>query len=539
MVAAAVLLLASGCGGGTPAPVDTGGVSSPPPPPPPVQHSGVTTYHNDNARSGVNSLETTLTPANVNVVTFGKLASIPVEGDVYAQPLYLSNVTTVDGRSHNLIVIATEHDQVYAIDADTRTILWQRSFLDSQGLVTPVPSSDVNCPDLAPEIGITGTPVIDARSATLYLVARTKETQNGEAAYYQRLHALRLSDGSDALPATVVSTPSGDFGAARFDPLVNNQRAALLLAKGEVYVAWASHCDTGGFAGWLMAFNETTLRPTGAWTPAPSGTLGGIWMSSGGPAEDAGGNIYLAVGNGVSDVMLGGENYGDSVVRLQSSGLTFSVDDYFIPFDFQWRLDDDIDLGSGATVFLPAQPGTAHPHLLIVASKDGMIFLLDRDNLGKWRMDDNNQVVQSFQNGSQLSFTTPAVWNNTVYFAFPYEPVQAYAFDPVAQQINTTPTSTSGDLQFGYPGASPSVSSSGSGSGIVWVLQTDQFQNYGYAVLRAFDATNLGNELFDSDMSFDRDHAGGAVKFTVPTVIAGQVVIGAHDEVDIFGLLPQ
>ena len=529
------VLAATGCGGGAVAPIETGTGA---PPPPPVQHTGVTTYHNDNARSGVNSLESTLTPANVNVVSFGKLGAIPVEGDVYAQPLYLSNVTVSDGSNHNVVLVATEHDQVYAIDAQTRSVLWQRSFLDSGGQVTPVPSSDVNCPDLAPEIGITGTPVIDPSSATVYLVDRTKETQNGTVSYYQRLQALHLSDGSDALAPAVISTPAGSFGAASFNPLANNQRSALLLANGAVYVAWASHCDRGGFAGWLMSFDETTLHPAGAWTPAPSGTLGGIWMGSGGPSTDTTGNIYLAVGNGVSDVMFGGENYGDSVVRLQPSGRAFSVSDYFVSYDFQWRLNDDEDLGSGAAVLFPDQPETMHPHLLTVTSKDGTVFLLDRDNLGKWQMDNNNQILQSFQNDSQQSFTTPALWNNTLYFAFPYEPVQAYAFDPVAQQINTVPTSTSGDLQVGYPGASPAVSSDSGNNGIVWVLQTDQFQNSGSAVLRAFDATDLSIELYDSDMSYDRDHAGGAVKFTVPTIAAGQVFVGAHNEVDVYGLLP-
>ncbi len=510
-------------------------------PPPPVQeHTAIATYRNDNAHSGINTAETTLTPANVNVVSFGKKAVIPVEGDVYAQPLYFSNIVMADGTTHNIVLIATEHDQVYAVDADTQAVLWQRSFLDANGQVTPVPSSDTNCNAINTEIGITGTPVIDPTTQTAYMVVRTKETQNGQAAYLQRLHAIHLTNGQDRVtPSVIVNPPSslGNFGNAQFDPLLNMQRSALLLTNGQIYVTWASHCDYGAYTGWLMSFDQTTLGATTAWTPDPSGMLGGIWMGANGPATDSTGDIYLVIGNGWSDAMTGGSNYADSVVRLHPGTTRIGVADWFIPFDYQNLSNEDYDLGAGGSVLLPDQPGTAHPHLLATAGKDGTVYLLDRDNLGKWHSDEDSQIVQSFQNDNGLSYGTPIFWNNTFYFAFAVDAVEAFSYDPVAQQISPTPVSTSGSVVVGYPGASPVLSANGSSSGILWLLEVDRYWNGGNATLRAFDATNLSTELYDSDMSPDRDQAGLAIKFTVPTVINGHVFVGSHNEVDVYGLL--
>ncbi len=324
----------------------------------------VATYHNDNARTGVNASETTLKPTNVNVVSFGKRAAIPVEGEVFAQPLYISNVLLSDGKYHNFVIIATEHDQVYAIDADTQSIAWHKNFLDSVGMVTPVPSVDTDCDAIADEIGITGTPVADPAGGAIYLVARTKETHNGQVGYYQRLHALSVATGQergDPVTITTPTDPTGQFGSAFFDPLRNNQRSALMLANGSVYVAWASQCDVGPYQGWLMAFNQHSLALTGAWTPDPSGMLGGIWMGSGGPTADGTGDIFLSVGNGWSDAMTGGSNYGDSVVRLRSGSRALSVVDYFIPFDYQRLFDDDLDLGAGGVVLLPSSTWNGSP----------------------------------------------------------------------------------------------------------------------------------------------------------------------------------
>ncbi len=506
----------------------------------PAQHFSIATYRTDNARTGVNALESKLTPANVNAVSFGRRAAIAVQGDVYAQPLYISNVTTADGTTRNLVIVATQHDQVYAIDTTTQAIVWQRSFLDSSGLVTPVPADDVSCGDIANEVGITGTPVLDPASERFYVVVRTKETLNGQASYYQRIHALSLVNGVDVLPATNITTPpnrGNQFGSAHFDPLRNNQRAALLLANGQVYVSWASHCDVGDYQGWVMAFDEQTLQLTSAWTPSPGGILGGIWMSGGGPAADENGEVYVAVGNGGSDAMTGGSNYGDSVVRLHPDEQNLSVTDYFIPFDYQKLFNDDLDLGAGGPVLLPAQTGAAHPHVLVTSGKDSTVYLLDRDNLGKWHADEDSQILQSFFGNAYGSFATPAVWNNTVYFGFSDASLEAFAYDPVQQQINPTPSSTSGSIFLGYPGASPILSANGSADAILWILQTDQFHSGGPAILRAFDPANLATEFYDSNMSPDRDGAGAAVRYTVPVVADGQVFVAGHNEIDIYGLL--
>lgn len=523
-LSAALLLIAStGCGGSAAAPAQQI-TQSDPPPPPAQHHTTVATYHNDNARTGANTSETTLTPFNVDVVSFGKLAAITVEGDVYGQPLYIPGVVTANSITRNLVIVATEHDQVYAIDADKHAIVWHTDFLGSSGNVTPVPSADTSCNAINPEIGITGTPVIDTAGSTIYLVARTEETQGGEPAYYQRIHALDLATGQDKVAPVAISTPDdpgGQFGVAKFDPLLNNQRAALLLANGQVYVSWASQCDVGDYQGWVMAFDAGTLQLTSAWTPSPSGMLGGIWMAGGGPASDASGDVYLAVGNGWSDAGSGGTNYGDSVVRLRNSGSQLSVVDYFMPYDWQKLMDDDLDLGSGGPVLLPDQTGT-HAHLLTVAGKDGTVYLLDRDGLGQWQVGNDGQIVQSFKSDTQYSLCTPAFWNNNVYFGWMMGPVEAFHFDPSTQQLSTVPTSTSGAFNAGYPGSTPSVSANGTANGVVWVLRN----NGTHAELRAMNANNLATAIYDSEMSPARDEAGPSVVFGVPTIADGLVFVG-------------
>jgi hypothetical protein len=523
------MLVGSGCGGPA-SPVQQEVATQPGPK---LTPTAVATYHNDNSRTGANTTESILTPDNVNAITFGKVATVKVQGAIYGQPLYVPNVT-VDGQSRNLVVVATEHDQVYAIDSDTHAIVWNADFLASDGSVTPLSPSDVNgCTSIAPEIGITSTPVIDTSTETLYLVARTKETQNGQVEFYQRLHALDVTTGKDKQPPTAITTPSnGVFGAAQFDSVLNNQRSALLLANGQIFVTWASHCDFGVYQGWVMAFSASTLQFTSAWTPAPSGNLGGIWMAGGGPAADPNGDVYLAVGNGSTDAQIGGENYGDSVVRLHGSAGALSVSDSFTPFDFQHMFDDDLDLGSGGPALLPTQTGMSHPNLLVVAGKDGTLYLLDRDNLGKWQTNDT-QIVQTFKGDAQASFGTPAVWNNEIVFGFMAGPLEAFLYHPDSQLIDSKPISTSGTIAINYPGATPSISANGANNGIVWVIQ-----NFGpYSILRAFKALDLSIELYDSRMSPNRDNAGLSVTFGVPTIADGKVFVGTGGELDIYGLL--
>ncbi len=533
LTAALLLLLSLGCGGNATPPSGDKGDSTPPVR---VGRAVVATYHNNNARTGVNAGETTLTPANVNPKTFGRVAALTTEGDIYAQPLYIPNVSMGANGVHNLVIVATQHDQVYAFDVDTKQQMWSMSYLDENAGITTVSADDVGCHSIGPELGITGTPVIDTSTNVMYLVARTKQVQGGAASYYQTLHAVDLATGRDRVRPMVITGPAsgGEYGIAQFDPLVNLQRAALLLSGGQVYVAWASHCDVGWFQGWLMSFDPATLRMTAAWTPDPSGYLGGIWMGGGGPAADANGEIYVVVGNGQTDNMLGGSNYGDSVVRLHPEGDRLLASDYFTPYNFGEMFNEDIDLGSGAPVLLPHQAGAAHPNLLTMVGKDATAYLLDRDNLGHWKSDDNGQIVQSFEGDSGFSITTPAFWNDTVYYSWTRAPVEAHAYDPIAQQINPTPSSASATL-IGYPGATPAISANGSDNGILWLLSSWTGHNM---VLYGFDATNLTTELYNSDMMPDRDQAGLSVKMTVPTVADGMVFVGTRGELDIYGLLP-
>ena len=530
-------LVLAGCGGGGSTPTDTQSNNpQEPPPPPPQNHFAISTYHNDNSRSGINSLETTLTPANVNVVSFGKLASVPVQGAVYAQPLYIADMTMSDGKSHNLIIVVTEHDQVYAIDASTYQVMWNRSFLDSQGVITPGIGTDLFCGEyFNPEIGITGTPVIDPSSATLYVVAETKDTQSGQAQYAQHLYALRLEDGQNSVNPVLITTPTGlggQYGSATFDAEMSFQRAALLLDHGNVYVSWASQCED--HAGWLMSFNETTLQMNGAWTPDPSGLLGGIWMSAGGPSADSSGNVFLAVANGWSDAQNGGQNYGDSVVRLNPTGGRIDVVDYFMPYDYEKLYNDDLDLGSGTPILFPTQTGAAHPNLMITGGKEGTIYLLNRDNLGQFNANNDDQVLQTFTIDSTGIFNAPLFWNNTLYYGLSAHPVEAFAFDPATETFNTTPTSTSPGGN-AYPGISPMLSANGTDDAILWGIENQQ----DIAVLHAYDPTNLATEFYNSEMSPERDRPGGPLRFTAPTIANGEVFVGTNNELDIYGELAQ
>jgi hypothetical protein len=532
--AALVMLWASGCGSGSQQPAQQNN------PPPPPQRSGVFTHHNDNARTGANTAETTLTPANVNVQTFGRRATFPVEGAIYAQPLYVPKVTVGASGLHNLVLVATEHDQAYAFDPDSQQMMWHRDFLGPSGTVTPLSQEDVNyCDAISPEVGITGTPVIDESTLTMYVVVVTKEIENGQPVFHQRLHALDLSTGDDKTTAIDITDP-GLPGIAPFDPLLNLQRSALLLAGGRVYVAWASFCDAYGampYQGWLMAFDSGTLKRAGSWPAAPFGAAGGIWMSGGGPAADSGGNIFVGVGNGATTAPFGGSDYGSSVVRLQwSPGDDLQVTDYFTAFDYQELNDMDLDLGTSSTVLLPLQSGEPHPRLLITASKDGTVYMLDRDNMGHFHQGNDSQVVQSFAGEIGSNFGSLAFWNDTLYAAGSGDYPKAFHYDPTSQQIDPIWRSAGSEFLY-WPGATPTVSAAGNQNGILWLLLVAGWEGGEPAILQAFDATDLSKELYSSDMLPSRDQAGPAVKFTVPTVANGWVFVGASNELDLYGLL--
>jgi len=512
-----------------------------------VSSSNVTTYHFDNYRSGANLNETILTPQNVNTAVFGKLFSDSVDGEIYTEPLYLANVTIPGNGVHNVVYVATEHDSVYAFDADAAGApLWQVSFIDPANGITTLSTTDVDCTAIQPEIGITGTPVIDPASGTLYVVARTKES----GTFVQRLHALDVTTGAErfggpvVIQATVSGTGTGSMGGQlSFNPQLENQRSALFMQNGLIYIAWASLCDITPYHGWLMAYDPTTLLQTAVLALTPNGNEGGIWASGSGPAGD-GNDIFFATGNGTFRTST--NDYGTSIVRLHPPAAgSFAIADYFAPYNYSFLNTGDVDLGSGGVVMVDQPSGSPHTHLLFICGKEGRLYVVDRDNLGQYNST-ADLVLQEFPNTNPGSWSSGAWWNNTFYLAGSAEPpdfdpdaVKAFSFDPVSGQLNgATPASQTAVL-FGYPPPTPSISANGSTNGILWALQESNFQNNtGQATLYAYDATNLGILLYSSSQNSTRDAAGLSVKFAVPTITNGKVYIPGRNAITAFGLLP-
>jgi len=500
--------------------------------------TAVLTYHNDVQRTGQNLAETTLTPKNVNSATFGKVFSFPTTGNIYAQPLYMPAVTIPGKGIHNVVLVATEHDSVFAFDADGKTFtpLWLRSFLDPAHGVTSVPQSDVGGP-ITPEYGVTGTPVVDASTRTMYLVAFTKE--NGS--YIQRLHALDVTTGNDKLPPMVISASVRGTGAGNdgngnipFQPKIQLQRPALLLAGGMVYIAWGSFNDMGPYHGWVMGYSTSTLQQLAVWNSTPDGAAGSIWQGGSGLAQDPAGNLWVMTANGTFDANTGGRDFGDSMVKLSSAQGGLQVINYFTPFNQQKLNTSDQDLGSGGIMLLPLQNAPV-PRLAVGAGKGGTIYLVNRSNPGQFHVGDDSQIVQSIPHGagtasSNNNFSTPAYWNENVYFLGNNDVLRQYPVENGLLQ-----TALTGTHLYGFPGATPVVSANGNTNGIVWTLERIPLGN---AVLHAYDASNVANELYNSNQAGTRDQFGAIVKFVVPTVANGRVYVGAKGHLVVFGLLP-
>jgi hypothetical protein len=505
-----------------------------------VSTASVLTYHNDLGRTGQNLNEMLLTPANVTSATFGKLFSDSIDGQAYAQPLYIPNLTISGQGAHNVVYVATENDTVYAFDADrggAGSLLWHTSLLPNGG--SAVSSGDTSCGQIVPQIGITSTPVIDLTSNTLYAVAMTKEGSS----YFQRLHALDITTGQEKLGGPVVITatvPGSGAGSSggkiTFDPLSQLNRPGLALVNGIVYIAFGSHCDVFPYHGWMFAYSASNLGQIAVFNATPNGSQGAIWQTGDAPAVDSGNNLYVMTGNGTFDANTGGVNFGDSFLKLTKSGSSLGLSDYFTPFDQANLNSSDQDVGSGGPLVLPDQPGT-HPHLLVGASKPGTIYLLNRDNMGHYcgGCSSDTQIVQSLPGAITSSFGTPAYWNGNVYFLGSGDSLKAFSL--TNGLLSTSPTSQAVN-GFGFPGATPSVSANGTTNGIVWALQNDAAGS-GPAVLHAYNATNVATELYNSNQAAGgRDTPGFAVKFSVPTVVNGKVYIGTAAELDVFGLLP-
>ena len=497
---------------------------------------GVLTYHNDNMRSGLNPLEAVLTPGNVKTTTFGKLGALPVDGYVYAQPLYVVNVP-IAGQLHDLVIVATEHNSVYAFDADSTssTPLWQTNFSDPANGKTTVPAVDTQCADIVPEIGITSTPVIDAVTGTLFVVAMTKE--NG--AYAHRIHALDITTGGprSGVATTLIqaavagsAVPNDGKGRLLFNSLLENQRAALLLSNGALYVSFGSFCDFGDHHGWLLSYDAKTLNQLGAFSATPNGTEGGIWRHA---AADAAGSVYAVTGDGTFNAPSGGSSYGNTFLKFRDATLT--VSDYFTPFNQSTLEAVNADLGAGGALLLPDQ-ATGPVRLMVGAGKQGIVYLLNRDSMGGFQVGQDAQIVQSLPVGACSAgacavFSTPAYFNNTLYFAAAADSLRAFALNNGKLALSKQSTST-----LRWPGATPVVSANGATNAIVWMLETNG--SGAPAVLRAHAAADVSIELYTSGQNAARDAPGKAIKHTVPTVFNGKVYVGTQGQVSIYGLLP-
>jgi hypothetical protein len=535
--------------------------------------AGVFTYHNDVARDGANTQEYALTAANVSTATFGKLFSCGVDGAVYAQPLWVANLS-IAGVTHNAIIVATEHDSVYAFDADAGPcqVLWHASLIDvSHGATageTPVPDGATNFlvglgdGDISPEVGITGTPVIDPAAGILYVVAKSVDATG--TVFYQRLHAIDLASGSDRAgsPAAISATYPADNGSTvTFSARQQNQRAGLALASGTIYIAWGSHEDAPPWYGWVMGYtyNGSAFTQQAVLNVSPNSGESGIWMAGGAPSVDSGGHLYVITGNGLFDGAATSGNtddFGDSFLQLApGAGKNhLGVSSFFTPTDQQALYNGDGDFGSGGSALVLNLPtsGASPQHLVVGGGKDGAMHLLNGDQMGG---SGDSNARQIWNLGHDI-FATPAFWNNTLYVAPSGGAMLAYAFDPNALQFTTTAAATS-TATFPFPGTTASVSaSSASANGIVWALDnhtycTPQSGGCGPAVLHAWGAGSLATELWNSSQ-IGGDVAGNAVKFTVPTIANGKVYVGTRGnntggafgsttvsgELEVYGLKP-
>jgi hypothetical protein len=495
----------------------------------------VVTHRNDSARTGQNLNEAILTPANVSMSTFGKRGFFPVDGKVDAQPLFLSAVVIPGQGTHNVLFVATEHDSVYAFDADNGAVLWHVSMLGANEST----SDDRGCGQVTPEIGITSTPVIDRSrgpNGALYVIAMSK---NGSGSYFQRLHALDVTSGAELFggPRNIQASFPKLGGSVIFDPKQYKERAALLLVNGSLVTAWASHCDINPYTGWLIAFDASTLTRTSVLNITPNGSEGAIWMAGAGPAADSSGNFYLLDGNGTFDTTLDANgfpsrgDFGNAFLKVSTAtGLT--VTGYFASFDTVQQSNQDLDLGSGGAMVLPDLfdgAGQVH-HLAVGAGKDMQIYVVDRDAMGKWDASRNlmyQQVAGALTGGV---YSEPAYFDHTVYIGAVGDAIKAFSI--LNARFASVPGSRTADT-FTYPGSTPSISANGNANAILWAVE-----NTDPAVLHAYDARDLSHELYNSGQApSSRDAFGPGNKFITPTIVNGHVYVGTTNGVAVFGII--
>ena len=503
--------------------------------------TNVLTYHNDNQRTGQNLEETILTTANVNQATFGKLFTLPVDGVIDAEPLYLSSVAIPGQGTHNVVYTVTENDTVYAFDADTGAPLWHVSLLGSN----ETPSDTHNCGQITPTIGITSTPVIDLKTGphgTIYVVAMSKNSSN----YFQRIHALDVTTGQEEFggPTTVQASYPGtgdnsQNGSVIFDPHQYAERQGLLLLNGVIYTAWTSHCDQRPYTGWLIGYSATTLAQRSVLNFTPNGNEGAVWQSGAGMAA-SGGNIFLLDGNGTFDTTLSASgfpingDYGNTFLKISTTGGKLAVADYFAMSNIVSESNMDQDLGSGGALVVPPQADSQKilHHLAIGAGKDGNIYIVDTTTMGKFNPSNDSAIYQEIDGvlGGGI-WSMPAYFNRNVYFGPQGGRLLQFKFTQA--KLSTAPLSQSA-ASFTYPGTTPSVSANHGKNGIVWAIEHSS-----PSVLHAYNATNLATELYNSNQAANsRDQFGSASHFGTPMIVNGKVYVGTTSGVAVFGLLP-
>jgi hypothetical protein len=521
---------------------------------------GTFTWRNDPQRSGQNEQELALSPTTLNSTNFGKLFSCPVDGEIFAEPLYVANLE-ISGGMHNVVFVVTENDSVYAFDADASPCVTYWS--DLAGTATtllpanefPVPSTDVNSTDIEPTIGITGTPAIDAATNTIYLVTKSKNTANLNPTYVQRLHALSITTGSEQPSSPVEILPSargngdgnGGGGMVQLDPFTQNQGAGLLLLGHNVYIAFGSLTSTAPYHGWVVGYDQTTLAQVGVFLDTPNGAAGGIWLGGAGLSVDQdSGYIYAASGYGTFDAYSAAQpnnDYGESFLKIDPAA--WSLVDYFTPCNQYTLASAGTNLGSTGVLALPDAAGSAaHPRLLLGGSEAGTLYLLDRTSLGHF----NGGTCPDIAPIEEMSFPqkplsgTPAVWTDAsgvirVYVGASGTALGAY---PIANAVLAPTPASQSPSAFSGLAPSPAISSNGATAGIVWALDSAGYDStpQGPAVLHAYDATNLATELYNSNQAGARDHPGAALKFMVPMVGNGKVYVGTETELDVYGFLP-
>ncbi|MGA9510521.1 MAG: PQQ-binding-like beta-propeller repeat protein [Candidatus Sulfotelmatobacter sp.] len=499
----------------------------------------VLTYHNDNSRTGLNRSEATLTLGNVNSGSFGKLFTLTTDGRVDAEPLYLSAVPIPGKSTHNLLIVVTENDSVYAFDADTGTVIWHVRTLKSGETA----SDDRGCSQVTPQIGITSTPVIRRPSGSngvIYAVAMSKDSSGD---YHQRLHALDATTGNELYkgPVDIAAKYPGNGdnssgGYVVFDPAQYEERSGLLQVGNTIYLAWTSHCDIRPYTGWIMGYNATTLAQTTVLNVTPNGNEGAIWGSGAGLTADGSSNIFFLDANGTFDTTLnsGGfpssGDYGNAFIRLGTkSGL--AVADYFEMHNGVSESDSDTDLGSGGALLLPAMKDSSGTtwDLAVGAGKDTNLYVVNRNSMGKFNAN-SNKIYQELAGALPGGlWSMPAFWSSRLYFGPVGQPILEFQFKQAKLATAAVAKTTN---TFGYPGATPSISCNQGSNAIVWATE-----NTNPAILYAYNAITL-IELYNSNQAADgRDHFGAGNKFITPMIADGKVYIGTTTGVGVFGLL--